>query len=122
MAGGITWFEIPVVGFDRAKKFYERLFGVTITEQQIGQALMGFIGSHEDGISGAIVAHEWYIPSEHGVLVYFDAGDDLNMMLARAEAAGATVVIPKTLISEDIGFMAVFRDPEGNRIALHSKH
>jgi uncharacterized protein len=122
MAHGITWFEIPVLGFDRAKKFYQTVFEVPVVEQQVGQALMGFIGSHEDGINGAIVEHEWYIPSEHGVLVYFDAGDDLNPMLARAEGAGATVVIPKTLISEDIGYMAVFRDPDGNRIALHSRH
>ncbi|MFA6232831.1 MAG: VOC family protein [Bacteroidota bacterium] len=121
MAHGITWFEIPVVGFRRAKKFYETFFGVSIHEQEVGQALMGFIGSQEDGINGAIVVHEWYAPSEHGVLVYFDAGEDLNPMLARAEGAGATVVIPKTQISEEIGYMAVFRDPEGNRIALHSK-
>ncbi len=121
MAHGITWFEIPVVGFTRAKKFYETVFGVEIREQELGQALYGFIGSEEDGINGAIVAHEWYIPSENGVLVYFDAGEDLNVMLARAEGAGAKVVMPKTQISEDIGYMGVFRDPEGNRIALHSK-
>ncbi|MFZ1731341.1 MAG: VOC family protein [Bacteroidota bacterium] len=121
MAHGITWFEIPAVGFQRAKKFYETLFGVTIHEQEMGQALYGIIGSPEDGINGAIVVHEWYTPSEGGVLVYLDAGDDLNAMLARAEGAGAMVVMPRTQISEDIGYMAVFRDPEGNRIALHSK-
>lgn len=121
MAHGITWFEIPALRFQRAKKFYETVLEVRVHEQEVGQALMGFLGTHEDGINGAIVAHEWYVPSEHGVLVYLDAGEDLNPMLARAEGAGATVVIPKTLISEEIGFMAVFRDPEGNRIALHSK-
>ncbi|MBR9977831.1 MAG: VOC family protein [Bacteroidetes bacterium] len=121
MAHGITWFEIPVTGWNRAKKFYQTLLKVDIEEREIGQSLMGILGTPEDGINGALVMHEWYIPSEHGVLLYLDAGKDLNLMLARAEGAGATVLIPKTQISEEIGYMAVFRDTEGNRIALHSR-
>jgi uncharacterized protein len=122
MAHGITWFEIPAGSWNRAKKFYQTLLGVEIEERVVGQSLMGILGTPEDGINGAIVMHEWYVPSEHGVLLYFDAGEDLNPMLARAEAAGATVLIPKTQISGEIGYMAAFRDPEGNRIALHSRN
>jgi hypothetical protein len=36
------------------------------------------------------------------------------------EAAGGKVLVPKTQISEDIGYMGVFLDTEGNRIAIHS--
>jgi hypothetical protein len=36
------------------------------------------------------------------------------------EAAGGKILVPKTEISPDYGFMAVFLDTEGNRIALHS--
>jgi hypothetical protein len=36
------------------------------------------------------------------------------------EAAGGKVLVPKTQISEDYGYMAMFLDTEGNRIALHS--
>ena len=39
----------------------------------------------------------------------------------RVEAAGGKIVQPKTQISPDIGFMALFIDCEGNRIALHSR-
>jgi hypothetical protein len=42
-------------------------------------------------------------------------------MLKRAEAAGAEILQSRTFISEAIGYYAIFRDPEGNRIALHSK-
>ena len=122
MHNAISWFEIPVEGFDRAKRFYERVLGVTIEEQEIGGALMGFLGDRQQGVSGAIVKHEWYRPTEDGVLIYLNAGDDLNIMLTRAEGAGARVLIPKTRISEEVGYMAVFRDTEGNRIALHSPH
>jgi predicted enzyme related to lactoylglutathione lyase len=120
MMNTISWFEIPVEGFDRAKKFYEKMLGITIEEQDVGGALMGFLGDWKHGVSGALVKHEWYNPSEKGTLVYFNAGEDLNPMLTRAEVAGATVLMPKTKISDDVGYMAVLRDTEGNRIALHS--
>ncbi len=120
MTNTIRWFEIPVEGFDRAKKFYEKLLGITIEEQEIGGALMGFLGNWQEGVTGSIVKHEWYRPSENGVLIYLNAGDDLNPMLTRAEVGGGQVLMPKTKISDEVGFMAVFRDTEGNRIALHS--
>lgn len=120
MTNRISWFEIPVEGFDRAKKFYEKLLGIEIEEQEVGGALMGFLGNWQEGITGAIVKHEWYRPSQDGVLIYLNAGEDLNPMLTRAEVGGAQVLMPKTKISDEVGYMAVFRDPEGNRIALHS--
>ena len=39
----------------------------------------------------------------------------------RVEAAGGTVYQPKTQISPEHGYMAVFIDTEGNRVALHSR-
>ena len=38
----------------------------------------------------------------------------------KIEAAGGKLVVPKTMISDEYGYMAVFLDTEGNRIALHS--
>jgi predicted enzyme related to lactoylglutathione lyase len=35
--------------------------------------------------------------------------------------AGGSVLVPKRLVSEDVGYMAVIRDTEGNRIGLLSK-
>jgi len=120
----INWFEIPVTGFDRAKRFYERLLETEITEADIPSPRMGFLGNpgDQEHVSGAIVQHEWYTPAESGVLVYLNAGDDLEPWLVRAEAAGGSVLIPKRQISPEQGYMAVIRDSEGNRIALHSKH
>jgi predicted enzyme related to lactoylglutathione lyase len=57
-----------------------------------------------------------------GVLIYYTAkSGDLDNELSRVETAGGKVLQPKTLIKEDIGYMAVFLDTEGNRIALHSR-
>jgi predicted enzyme related to lactoylglutathione lyase len=56
------------------------------------------------------------------VLVYFTAhSGDLSNELARVEAAGGKILVPRKEIGPDYGFMAVILDTEGNRVALHSK-
>lgn len=60
-------------------------------------------------------------PSLDCALVYFTAhSGDLTNELSRIEEAGGKVLQDKTQISEDHGFMALFVDSEGNRVALHS--
>ena len=60
-------------------------------------------------------------PSRAGTLVYLNADPDLAVVLGRIEKAGGQVLVPKTQISPEFGFMAVFVDCEGNRVALHSR-
>jgi predicted enzyme related to lactoylglutathione lyase len=65
---------------------------------------------------------EHYTPSTDGTLVYFTAhSGDLANELGRVEAAGGKVLLPKRLITEDIGYMGLFLDTEGNKLALHSR-
>ena len=121
MANMINWFEIPVMEFDRAQKFYENILGGKIQKQEFGNYLMGFLPVQSTGdLTGAIVCGEGYVPTEKGVLIYLNGGDDLNIVLSRVEKAGGKVVVPKTLINQDIGYFATFLDTEGNKIALHS--
>jgi len=124
----ISWFEIPVLDMDRAKKFYETVFNVEISIQDFGGVLMGWFPPAEDitapGISGSLVKSEGnYIPSStHGAVVYFNSqSGDVSDELARVEAAGGEILQPKTLISNEIGYMALVLDSEGNRIALYNK-
>jgi hypothetical protein len=64
---------------------------------------------------------EFYKPSEDkGVVIYFTA-PDIEDVLKRVNNNGGRTVLRKRLISEDVGYMAVFIDSEGNRIALHSR-
>lgn len=123
----VTWFEIPVVDMDRAKQFYETVFKVEISVHQFGDELMGWFPPAEDndapGISGSLVRQESYIPSEKaGVLIYFASqSGDLSDELSRVVQAGGKILREKTLIAEDIGYMALCLDTEGNRIALYNK-
>ena len=74
------------------------------------------------GIGGAICkAEDFYKPSAtDGPMVYFNANPDVQRVLDKIEAAGGKIIVPKTEISPEYGHMAVFIDPEGNRVALHS--
>lgn len=121
MTHAINWFEIPVNDFERAKKFYETLMYAEISEMPLPGGRYGILPSdwQNGGVGGRIVQSEGCQPSNTGTIVYLNGGQDLAIPLARVEAAGGTILIPKTSIGEN-GFMAHFMDTEGNRVALHS--
>lgn len=122
MKTAVAWFEIPVVDMDRAKKFYEAVIDESLTDYEMSEPGMLYsLFPYEEGkgVGGALIKHTWCRPSADGVTIYLPGGDDLSPSLARAEKAGAKVIIPKMSIGEN-GFMAQFIDTEGNRIALHS--
>jgi predicted enzyme related to lactoylglutathione lyase len=118
MLNAINWFEIPVSNLDRAAKFYGTILGAEIQAQDMPGGQMGFLPS-EDGVGGAIIKGEGYVPSQQGTLVYLNGGDDLNTVLNKVEGAGGKVLSPKTDIGE-YGFIAFFTDTEGNKVGLHS--
>lgn len=122
MQNMINWFEIPVSDFARAKSFYEQILSVNIHEIEMPGNLMGMFPGNEETVSGAIVQSENHIPSDKGCLVYLNGGDDLNGVLSKVEKAGGNIVVPKTIISPEMGYFAFFADTEGNTIGLHSMH
>ena len=122
MKTAVAWFEIPTKKISRAKKFYESIFEVELTDLDMGDDFkMSIFPVEEGGISGALCEHrEFYKPSHDGALVYFSGEPDLQLVLNRIEKNGGKILTPKTQISGDYGYMAVFEDTEGNRVALHS--
>lgn len=116
----VAWFEIPVTDMERAGNFYREVLGITVSIQDINGLEMGWFMPEEDGEpSGSLMKYESYIPSREGVLIYLST-PDIKTALSKVEKAGGKVEMPKTMISEKYGYMAVFIDTEGNRIALHS--
>ncbi len=121
MANIINWFEIPATDFDRAVKFYSEVLGGEIQQQEMMGTKMGFLPMEgEGGVGGAICAGENYKPSSDGAKLYLNGGEDLSLQLSRVEAAGGKVIMPKTKITDEIGYMAFFIDTEGNNVAFHS--
>lgn len=117
----INWFEIPVVDFERARKFYSTIYDYQMPELPMGPTRMGFfLCDPEKGVGGAICQGEGMTPSKLGTKVYLGAGNDLNTVLSRVEGAGGKVVMEKTEITPEYGYYAVFEDTEGNEVCLHS--
>lgn len=119
----VGWVEIPVSDMDRAKEFYETVFKINISIHDLGGFVMGWFPHKDDvkGISGSLVKHEMYQPSDRaGALVYFNC-NDVAEEAGRVAVAGGEVLREKTAIGEGHGFMALIKDSEGNRIGLHSQ-
>jgi hypothetical protein len=74
------------------------------------------------GVGGAVVhSGGFHKPSAtDGPLIYLNGNPDVQNILDKVEAAGGKIMVPKTEISPEYGFMAVILDTEGNRIGLHS--
>ena len=119
MSNAINWFELPSTNFDRAVKFYTEVIGADLQKMQMEGVDMAFFPTENQGVGGCVIHGNGTTPQADGTLVYLNGGDDLNAPLSRVEAAGGEVVMPKTSIGEN-GFMAIFMDSEGNRVAFHS--
>ncbi len=118
MASAINWFEIPAVNFERAVEFYSKVLASDLARMNSGFD-MAFLPHSEGSVGGCVTHGNGNKPSAEGAFIYLNGGDDLAVPLARVEPAGGTVVMPKTAIGPN-GFMAVFMDTEGNRLAFHS--
>lgn len=119
----ISWFELPVSDMDRAKTFYETIFDIELNLMILGENFkMAVFPGGQSVVGGALVWNEdWYKPSNtHGPLIHLNANPDLQSVQDKIEGAGGTVSIPKRQIGPENGYMAVFDDTEGNRVALHS--
>lgn len=117
----ISWFEIPATDFDRAVNFYEKVLDVNIEKFDWGTEKMGCFPNNGQNTSGSISYAPNFKPSENGVLISFNAGDDLNPVLQRVEKLGGKTVTPKTKIeAEGFGYFAIFIDSEGNKVGLYS--
>lgn len=122
MQNFINWFEIPASDFSRAVNFYSSILSTEIQEAEMFGTRMGFLPSDGSNVSGAIVQGEDYRPSSEGPLLYLNGGDDLQKILDKVQQSNGTMIVPKTQISPEMGYFAIFIDTEGNKIALHSIH
>lgn len=114
----VSWFEIPVYDIRRAARFYGTLYNMEMEVSANGEFAMAYFPA-DKGIGGALIYGPGCVPSDTGTLVYLNAGNDLDGVLSRVEFSGGRVIMPKTLISEEAGWFALFIDSEGNRVALH---
>ena len=114
----MIWFEIPVSDMERAKAFYERVFGYPLKVQDLGELKMAWFPMEQGapGAMGSLVMSRAYTPSHYGALVYFSVSD-IEGTLERVKASGGKVIRGKMDIGQ-FGYVGHFEDSEGNRVAL----
>jgi len=114
----VSWFEIPAFDLVRAATFYNTIYNMQMEVVDNGDFRMAYFPA-DKGIGGALIQGPGCYPSDAGVLIYLNAGNDMDSILGRIELAGGRIIMSKTLIGEQSGFFALFIDSEGNRLALH---
>ena len=124
LENAISWFEIPATNLERATRFYETILGITLNPMELENIKMRMFPLQDPGkgIGGAIVdSGGFHKPSAtDGPLIYLNGNPDVQAILDKVNSAGGFVMVPKTTISPEYGFMAVILDTEGNRIGFHS--
>lgn len=116
-----SYFEIPVSDLDRAIRFYSEVFECEFFKETIHQNEMAFFpfDSKKEGITGALAKGETYKPSLNGTLIYLGVSN-IEKVLERVLKQNGEILFPITPVA-DIGFVAEFKDSEGNRVALFQK-
>lgn len=116
----VGWFEIPVNDLSRAQKFYEEILSVKLDLNEMEGFKMGWFPMTREGAgaAGTLIKGEGYTPSHSGTLVYFSV-EDIDATLKKINAKGGKTLVPKKSIGQH-GFISLFEDCEGNRVALHS--
>lgn len=113
--GDFTHFEIPADDPDRAKRFYGDLFGWGFREVPGFEDYYLFTTpAGEEAMGGAIGKRGQAAPEQ--LRTYVDVSS-IDESLAKVSELGGTVVQEKAEVPGQ-GWYAVFRDTEGNELAL----
>ena len=119
MPNAIMHFEIPADDVERAKRFYERVFGWKIEQYPMppGQEYWGVTAKDSDdqGINGGLMKRQ--MPDQP--FTNYVTVESIDVMIPVVHAQGGKVVLPKQEIGGGMGWIAAFMDPENNLIGLH---
>jgi predicted enzyme related to lactoylglutathione lyase len=111
MTHPICHFEIPVDEPERAKKFYQGIFGWQITDT--GQGGYHLIQTGEGELAGGMMKR--VVPEQRPVL--YALVESVDEYSKKIQQAGGTIVVPKTAVPT-MGYFAQAFDTEGNVFAI----
>jgi predicted enzyme related to lactoylglutathione lyase len=109
-------FEIHVDDIERARGFYEKLFGWSFQKWGEADYYVVTTGEGTAGINGGMLPRQAGGERVNG-WVNTVSVDDLDSCLALVEANGGTIALPKQPM-EGIGWVAYAIDSEGNLFGM----
>ncbi len=114
----ICYIEIPTPNLKKAGEFYSETFGWKVEPGPIPDYWMFSTG--EGGLSGGLDPN-LPVRNDGGVLFYLQV-EDIPQAIERVCHAGGQEIQKKTPIADgQYGYLAIFKDPNDNRIGLWSK-
>jgi uncharacterized protein len=116
----LVWFELPVRNLERATRFYEAAFATQMKTDARFPGIVMFPRTQEDAVTGALAEADGTKPSIDGTVVYLNCDGDLDGVLKRAKEAGGEVLQEVAQLPGGMGWIAQFRDLDGNRVGLHA--
>lgn len=114
----VNWIEIPVTDMNRAIKFYSAILGVEFFQMPLGNNEYALFPCDDKHNTGALAKGGDYKPSANGITIYLDGGKDLSTILSKVNKAGGSVLLEKTFLGDQAGYVGLFLDSEGNKIGL----
>jgi predicted enzyme related to lactoylglutathione lyase len=116
MPNAIVHFEIPADDVQRAKKFYEEAFGWKISDPwNMNYFLVETRAEGEVGINGGLMPR--MNPGQP--FMNYISVDSIEDACRKVEAAGGAIILPKQEIGQGMGWIAAFKDTEGNVLGFH---
>jgi uncharacterized protein len=114
-AANAAHFAINADDLNRARRFYEKVFGWTFEAWGPPGFLQVTTGTEsEPGIRGALQQRRSLIAGQNTIGFECSFGvHDVDAVAAAVVANGGTILIPRTLIPT-VGHLIFFRDTEGN--------
>lgn len=116
MPNAIVHFEIPADDVARAQKFYQQAFGWKISDPfKMDYFFVETRKKGEEGINGGLMQRK--MPGQP--FMNYIAVKDIDASLKKVEGAGGSICMPKTEIGAGMGWIAAFKDTEGNMMGFH---
>lgn len=134
MKNPVVHFEIPVDDLDRASDFYSKTFGWEIKKYDMpansstgGEPYYGIIATETDendmpSVPGQINGGLMKRRSPGQCFMNYIQSEDISAQLETIKANGGEILMPKTEIAPGMGWIACFKDTEGNLMGLHEFH
>ena len=116
MTGEIVHIDLVSTDFNKSKRFYGGIFDWQCTEVNVS-GLPYMLWNPPSGPGGGFRRPSEADEPTPRVIDYIRV-ENIDETLKAIKGHGGKVIVPKTPISPEVGFMALFSDPDGNQLGL----
>ncbi|MBS3136684.1 VOC family protein [Candidatus Woesearchaeota archaeon] len=127
MKNPIVHFEIPADNVERAKKFYEKIFGWQIEKYAMPEGDYFIVRTADVDKNmmptkpGAINGGMMKRKSPGQPFMNYISVESIDNILKEISSNGGKICLPKQEIGKGMGWIAAFQDTEGNLMGLHQE-